>query len=402
MTPIRSSPSASPGSLVVLVLLFLLGGLAPVEAAAQSIFSTGGLGVPVHARDARTRALGGIRVGLRGPALFPGDPGTTLDLRLPVLAATYQATSGSFDEPGGSGDLEGARFPFIGVAYPFRGWGMLSLTFEALLDQRWMVERDEILVIDDDFVPVVDGFQSDGGISAIRLGWNHRLSDELAVIVSVGAYTGESERTFRRIFPEGVEEAPVAPFERRSRWSYSGPTAEVGAAWDVTEFVRVGGRLTWSGTLTADPDEDTPGGDREFDLPLQVDLGLSGILTSRVVGAVGMRYADWSDAAAGLDEGGSPGGTWEIGGGVEWAGPSLVGREFPIRLGYRRADLPFTVEGAAADESAFSLGVGAALTRVDEDPLARFDLSLERGSREGGAVEEDFWTATLSLRLSTP
>lgn len=51
--------------------LSLLGG---VPLAAQSLFGSSGLGLPLEAVDARARALGNLGLGLSGGALLPGDP----------------------------------------------------------------------------------------------------------------------------------------------------------------------------------------------------------------------------------------------------------------------------------------------------------------------------------------
>jgi len=74
-------------------------------------------------------------------------------------------------------------------------------------------------------------------------------------------------------------------------------------------------------------------------------------------------------------------------------------RSSPLRLGFRRTDLPFSLEGGDANEQVFSGGFGFALNETSEVVLASLDLGLEKGRRLGGTYREDFWRATLSLRL---
>jgi hypothetical protein len=55
--------------------------------------------------------------------------------------------------------------------------------------------------------------------------------------------------------------------------------------------------------------------------------------------------------------------------------------------------------GGDANEQVFTGGLGFALNETNEIVLASLDLGVERGRRLGGTYREDFWRATLSLRL---
>ena len=86
--------------------------------------------------------------------------------------------------------------------------------------------------------------------------------------------------------------------------------------------------------------------------------------------------------------------------GVELAQARLLGREAPLRLGYRRSGLPFALGSEDATERIYSGGFGLALNQSGEFVLASADLGVERGQRSAGALKESFWRATLSLRLA--
>ena len=46
----------------------------PVAVSGQSLFNAAGLGLPSDAIDARSRSLGGVGLGLRGPSIQSMDP----------------------------------------------------------------------------------------------------------------------------------------------------------------------------------------------------------------------------------------------------------------------------------------------------------------------------------------
>jgi hypothetical protein len=89
-----------------------------------------------------------------------------------------------------------------------------------------------------------------------------------------------------------------------------------------------------------------------------------------------------------------------VGGGLEWTRATFAGRRSPIRLGYRRGTLPFTLGEEEGEESAFTAGVGLDFIQSANSTLAGMAISLERGSRSAGALSERFLRASLTLRVS--
>lgn len=393
-----SSTTFTRGFFAILVTLAL--GASPGGAAAQSLFNAAGLGYPVGATDGRAQALGGSGVGLFGEMLVPAYPAASADLLLPTLTATLQSTWGRPQLGDVEGEIEGTRFPMIGVAYPVRDAGVATLTFDGVLDQRWRVSREGSVQLSGEDVAIVDEFVSEGGISALRLGWGQRLGADLAVGASLGYHLGDVRRSFTRSFDTLAVGSQVTPFRQAGRWEFTGPTASVGFLWDVVEILRVGGSVVWSGTLEGDPQDDTEGSAREIDLPLRVDAGASVVLAPDLSLSAALSWSDWSDTDADLVSAAGGGATWRMGGGIEWEGPRLLDRDFPIRLGYRRADLPFSLGAGDAMESAFSAGVGITLAQTQEFPLARIEAAVERGTREDDAFSETFWRTSVTLRLS--
>lgn len=115
----------------------------------------------------------------------------------------------------------------------------------------------------------------------------------------------------------------------------------------------------------------------------------------------GVSYADWSDAGMDLRSGGSREAAWSFGGGVEWAGASLLGRTLPIRFGARQRALPFNSGGAPASESVLTGGFGMNLVDAEDQPLARVELGYERGSRTAGPVDEAVSILAVTVRVSS-
>ena len=91
--------------------------LLPTGLGAQSLMSSEGLGLPLDAVDARSRALGSFGLGLFGPAVLPLDPAAAADLIVPELTFSFKQNWVKL-EGVGTETARGAEFPLIGLAYP--------------------------------------------------------------------------------------------------------------------------------------------------------------------------------------------------------------------------------------------------------------------------------------------
>ena len=110
--------------------------------------------------------------------------------------------------------------------------------------------------------------------------------------------------------------------------------------------------------------------------------------------------ADWSGISADLSAGAQAGSATSLGVGLELTRVSLFGRPSPLRIGFRRTGLPYSLEAEDAHEQSVAGGLSFALNETNEVVLAAVDFALEKGSRTGGTYREDFWRATVSLRVS--
>lgn len=385
----------------VIVVLSTMISVDPSPLRGQSLLAAGGFGLPVEALGARSRGMGSLGMGLSGTALLPGDPAAARSLQIPMITASYQPTWSTYEFQGMEQDATASRFPFLGVAYPVEAvGGVATLTLSGVLDQNWQATEESTLTLGSgETLDIVDRFRSTGGVSAIRLGWAQNITEVLGVGVTAGSYVGSVRRSMIRTF-SGGDGAGLSAFQQGREWRLNGPTVVLGATWDPSDLIRVAGSLGWSGELHAEPTVSGDGPEKDVDIPLEYRLGASGSLSPRLSMNVGMSYADWSVATDDLDDGSGVADVWSYGGGLEWAGPQLLGRTFPLRLGARHSDHPFRFEGAEPTEDVLSFGLGMNLLGNPEQPVAAFDLSWEIGSREAGSFSESFSRATFTVRVA--
>ncbi len=117
-----------------------------------------------------------------------------------------------------------------------------------------------------------------------------------------------------------------------------------------------------------------------------------------LVGGAG--WAEWS-VVEGLEGGARAHDTFWGGVGIEWEGFRLLGGQIPLRLGARRAELPFSFADTSIDETAITAGLGW----IFRQGLAALHLALEVGKRGDVAVdglEESFRRLTISFTLRQP
>jgi len=370
--------------------------------AGQSLLGSRGLGSPLEPLDARARGLGSVGVGLMGSALVPTDPASAAGIAFPSLQITIQPqwAEGSMGE--GSDRTRGTRFPLIGLAYPvYSLGGTVTLTIGGFMDQRWQLRNESTVELGGSSVPVVDEFLSEGGISTFRVGWAHRIGEKLALAAGVGTQAGSVTRSFVRtvnVVESGVQ---VIPYRIRSEWQYSGLTTVLGVRWDPASILRLGGSATWSSSLKADPVEGTEGAGTKFDVPMELRVGASGLLTPGLSMTLGATYAAWEPSAGGLQDEEVVGTVWSYGGGLEWSGTQLRSRPVPFRVGVRKSGLPFRFAGEDPTETLVSAGIGLDVTRPQEVISGGLDLAVERGRREAGTLSETFWRGTLTFRIAS-
>jgi hypothetical protein len=393
----------------LLVALALLLHYAPADA--QSVFATRGLGVPILPADARSMSLGGITTGLFGLNPSLDNVAETGGLVRRGISASFQPSSRAFEIDGASDNLSSTRFPLIHAFYPARPRIVVSLGYGAFLDQGWGLTTDQRVLLGTDSVTTRDVARSTGGIAQMKLGAAFMVRPGLWIGAGGGLYTGSVEREVERLFPDSGQ-SDLRSFTTRTRWTYLAPLATFGVRFDIGAIGRVGAGVTWAGKLDAEG-QDSAAIDRSYDLPLQGHFGMSALLAPGLLASVNAQYAGWDVATDDFRSNGIVGNaeasttarnTWSFGGGLEYALRTSDTRSVPFRFGARRTQFPFYLANEdPVNETALSFGLGYRIAGDDENPLATFDVGVERGDRTGGptvsAPSESFWRATVSVSL---
>lgn len=390
-------------------LAAVLGIMSAIPASGQSLTSIRGLGYPILASDARTEALGGLGLGLKGLTASLANPAAAAGVTRPGGVVAVSAVEQTADLGDESGRLGATRFPLIRVLYPVRGM-VLSAGYGGYLDQAWGVERSGAQNTGGTNVTFRDLIRSTGGIGQFQLGAAVPLSPRLAVGGALGAHTGDQRIQFQRLF-DSTSLGRLDRFSDEGTVRYFAPMAQVGVRWDPASDVRFGASFTWAGTLTADSISGRAI-DREYDLPLQAAVGGSAYLLPSLLATLSGRWSGWSSVGVvpgralqgGTDA--SAHDTWEVGGGLELDNPSSrATRSFPIRLGGQYRQLPFEFGGELPTEWFVGAGVGMRIGPSADNPLVRADLSVQRGERTAlgdSAIDdltESMWRFALSLSV---
>lgn len=379
------APRLRPRALAAAVLALATFGAAP--AAAQSLFSTGGLGLVTDPLDAQGAALGGTSLGLLGGELSWDNPAGAVGLPAAGLRVSFQMDGFDASFSGRSSEGSTARFPLLIGAFPLGSRWAVTAGFAGFLDQNWAFEQADTLLIGDDSVAVLDRFSSDGGASRFRLGAAYRVLPSLAVGLGAELFTGGSERVAGRIFP-----GQVAPACCTASWTYSGTGMLASLDFTPSEAVTVAVSASAGGTLEAEATSGEDAVDRSYDLPVLINAGASGRVASNLVVTLGGQWGGWSSLNDALSAQGGARDSWSAQGGVELEAFQLFGQPIPFRVGARTERLPFRFVGAEngwADETAFTGGSGLFLG----GGAARVDFSVERGTRgnDAAGLEESYW-----------
>jgi hypothetical protein len=368
---------------------------------AQSLFNAAGIGLPIEAVDGRARGMGSAGIGLPGTTLLPVDPAASARLLVPGGVMVVQPSWVDLSRDGYAGHryYRGSRFPLFAAGYPVAG-GMASLHATSVLDQSYRGERAVTVNFGGTPVQATDVFDHSGAVSSLSAGYARMLSPSTAVGVSAGRYAGSALRRLIRQFVDSTIVDQALPYAAGGSWSYSGYQVTAGVSSDVASFLRVAASATYSTELNAEPTGATLNdSERSYYLPLQVRVGASSQLAPGVIMAASGTWADWSDTEGDL-LGGQAGTATSFGIGVELAQARFFGRTTPVRLGFRRRGLPFALEGESAREQTFAAGFGFAMNETNEIVLAAVDVGVEKGDRTSGSYRENFWRATVSLRIS--
>lgn len=384
------------GRAVVLAALLAL--VPAADVGAQSLFNAAGLGLPGEALDGRARALGSMGIGLPGSSILPTDPGALARVGISTGVMAASPSWVDYNSAGNLGSFEGNRFPLLGLAYPVFG-GMASVQIGSFLDQGYEVTRIGEVSIGGSPVRTTDDFRQDGSVSNLNLGFARTIGSRFAAGVTLGRYAGNLDRTLVRTYGEEGESGNVDTYRESGVWSWTGQSITLGGTAELPN-VRVAASIQIPSDLDAEASTQTRGSDRSFALPVQYRVGATANLGPSVLVHTSAVIADWSATQDALADGAFAHDGNGFGVGVELSRARVLGKDAPLRFGFRRVGLPFAFDDEQAIERVFSGGFGLVLNETAGVVLGGIDIAIERGQRRGANLTEHFWRGTLSLLTS--
>jgi hypothetical protein len=371
----------------------LLVALLPAAVQAQSSqFGVRGLGLPGRAQSARSMGSAGAF------ALFDGESGLT-PAALAYLGGMTAAFTGMSDyrssqSPAGSASVRNFRFPQFLLGGPLKGLPLsASFSYSNYMTRDFSFAFPGSVSFGGPAIGVVDTLQSTGGINDLRLALAYRPGRRVSVGVAAHILTGTNRLFIKRVFSDTLYATTV----QRTEISIAGFGMSLGVLAQLTNSLALSALARSDGTASIQRDSTEVG---RVNLPVSLAGGLRWHPTRRLDLAGHVLWRNWSTANNQLIALGGTGSnnTLELAGGLELTTHARRPAQLPLRLGVRRATLPFPVTtGAEAKEFGVSVGTGFSFA-ADRGALS---LALERAWRsEAQGFNEHAWifTAGVSVR----
>lgn len=356
--------------------LALLAGLVAGPLAAQSSqFGVRGLGLPLRPLSVRSTATGGS-FSLFDPesAFNPAAVG-----QVAFLNANFQTVQGwrRSENPAGTANARDNRYPGVFVAGPVGGTPFsIALSAAGYTDRNFVLGSKDTIELRGVPVETFDTLGSQGGLSDLRAAVAWRQSRNVHWGVGFHMITGSNKIESRRSFAD----TSYSGAGERFTYSYLGFGLSAGVTLRIGRSITLGGMVRSDDRLRVERDS-TPAG--HTNLPMTISGGGRVQIGERVMLAGSALYRNWSVANDDLVAQGGLGSvnTTEFSAGIEYLTDPRRPAHRPLRLGVRRATLPFPlINGQKPSETAVS--VGTSFRFVAE--RAGFDVALQQVWRKGG------------------
>ena len=168
-------------------------------------------------------------------------------------------------------------------------------------------------------------------------------------------------------------------------------------SWDPSPVLQVGATVVWGGTVSVKPIEE--GVSRKVSVPLEFKVSTTAVLSPTFALNAGFTSANWTDLGDPSLDAAAGGRVTSYGGGLEWEGINFWAGGLPLRVGFRRSELPFRLLGEKVRERTISFGLSVVMFQALELPLAAVDVAFESGTRDAGAFRETFKRLTVTTRV---
>jgi hypothetical protein len=365
--------------------LALLGLMAAASLPAQSSqFGVRGLGLlqrPISVRAAG--AAGAFALFDGESALNPASIG-----QVSFLSANFQTVQGwrRSENPAGTATARDNRYPGVFVAGPIGGTPLsLSLSASGFTDRNFVLGSRDTLILRGVPVEAIDTLSSQGGLSDLRAAVAWRQSRSVHWGFGLHLITGSNRIESRRSFGDST----YSVASERFTYSFLGFGASAGVMVRVTPSVTLAGMVRTDDRLRMERDSTAIG---STNLPITLSGGARIQLGDRLMLAGSALYRNWSVANDDLVAQGGIGSvnSTELSAGIEYLTNPRRMFHRPIRLGVRRATLPFPLRlGDKTTETSVSLGTSFRFMAE----RAGFDVAVQRVWRKGGTGFDE--TATL-------
>ena len=368
---------------VVAMLLAL-----PAVGVAQGTISTQGFGYPTGGLSTRAAAAGG------GFAEFdftsPRNPSSTLGWGRGGLYFQYEPEFRRVTVGPASDNTMTARFPIWMAGMQLGSRAMGTVTASTLLDRTWATQIRGGQILGPDSVGYEERVQSNGAINDIRIGVAYSVRPAFSVGVGLHGFTGENRMSLTRTFDDSLRYGTLS---RELTIGYLGSAISLGATWRPHRQVALAASVRSGGSLDvriADTLVASGSMPNRFGAGVRFD-GFPG--TSL---AISVERTEWSSLGELSQTSLVANDSWEIGAGIETAGPKFRAVPVLFYLGYRKRDLPFSVGGEVVPETFYSGGAGIPLA----GPRVILDMAIQRASRGPvTGVSEKAWIVSLGFTV---
>ena len=373
------------------LLLAVLVAVPGTAAAQASIFGVRGLGIPEGPLSARAVGMAGsfsLLDGLSGtnPAAITSVVGLTAGINF------FQDWRSS-TTPAGTGSAADDGFPYVLVVNRLKDSQIfVGGSFGSYTDRDFGIVTVDSTPVNGVPVPYRDSLSSKGGVSDFRLTVGVRKGKAFSFGLGFHFITGSDRLALYRTFGDTA----FSPVRQRSELAYNAIGLSLGAVYHPNEKFLLAAVIRHDGQMGVDRDSS-----QAFDLTLPWSFagGAQYHVNPRATVNAQLEYSTWSDMSAQLESVGGVGSDNSLRAsvGVELTSSKPNPGKFPLRLGFRAAQLPFPLEpGSQPREIAVATGTGFRFAKN----RAAADFALQRIWRSADSgFSEKAWVLTMGLTL---
>lgn len=371
----------------------LLLALDSVTASAQGNLSGQGFGYPTGQLSASALSLGGATAELDASSAL--NPANIAVWSGAVLFIQYEPEFRTVRTSGSSTRTMTARFPMVGVSFPFGRWVVAQMSASTFLDRTWTSSVTTQRDIGGTVVDATEVFSSDGGITDFRLALAYAPTRRFQVGLAGHVFSGENRIVIEQRFPDTVR---FSGARQESDLSYGAYGVSAGAMFRVATHLGVGASVRVGGDMDVQTGDTVVSSGK---VPMRYGASVSYAGISGVALSARANFDEWSSMQSMRGSGSRMRAfdSWDYGVGADVSGPTIARRNVALRVGARYRGLPFGAgTSATADPSkvnemtlagGFGIPLGIGRSQLDL-AIARVTRKAENAAVAGGASESAY------------